>query len=414
MAVFHYTAYAADGQLASGELTAPDRGEAFRQLDRQRLQPVSLDESDLALKAESTVNSRDDSTASPTPSGPLKLKSKEVALFTEELSELLRGGIQLEPALAIMSRRRELSNLKPVAAALRERLRDGESFSQALEAVSPDFGELYCNLAAAGEASGGLGAILDRQAHYLRSLETLKGRVLFALIYPSFLIASAVAVGILFLVFLIPKLMDLLDTTGGALPLGAQLVINAADFFKAWWWLFALVIAAAIGGAVIWSKQNRRSWDRFRLRLPLFGKMLRGRFHVQFLETMANLVGNGLPLVRALELTEAATPNRHLRRKLTAVVGKVSDGTPLSGALERSKEFPSLLIDMIAVGEETGDLKNSLTRAADRFDREMSKQAEKMSALIQPAVVVLMATMVGAMAYLMVTAIFQTISGLNG
>ena len=129
---------------------------------------------------------------------------------------------------------------------------------------------------------------------------------------------------------------------------------------------------------------------------------------------MANLVGNGLPLVRALELTEAATPNRHLRKKLTAVVSKVSDGTPLSGALERSQEFPSLLIDMIAVGEETGDLKNSLARAADRFDREMGKQAEKMSAIIQPTVVVLMAAMVGAMAYLMVTAIFQTISGLNG
>lgn len=409
MPVFCYTAYAIDGQLASGELSAADRGEAFRQLDRQRLQPVSLDQGGSATARDDTF-----SDGVPEKSQRLRLKSKEVALFTEELSELLRGGIQLEPALRIMSRRRELSNLKPVASALRERLRDGSSFSQALETVSPDFGELFCNLAAAGEAAGGLGAILERQARYLRSLETLKGRVLFALIYPSFLVASAAAVGILFLVFLIPKLMDLLDTTGGALPVGAQLVINAAELFQAWWWLIALVIAAAIGGGAIWSKQNRESWDRFQLRLPVFGGLLRGRFHVQFLETMANLVGNGLPLVRALELTEAATPNRHLRRKLGKVVAEISDGTPLSSALERSGEFPSLLIDMVAVGEEIGDLKNSLTRAAERFDREMAKQAEKMSALIQPAVVVLMAAMVGAMAYLMVSAIFQTIAGLNG
>jgi len=412
MAVFQYTAYATDGQLASGELHAGDRNDAFRQLDRQRLQPVSLDELGKAtsLIGEQHVTTDD----SPPGNQRLRLKTKEVALFTEELSELLRGGIQLEPALNIMSRRRELSNLKPVATGLRDRLRDGMSFSDALHQVSPSFGELYQSLAAAGEAGGGLGTILERQAGYLRSLETLKGRVLFALIYPSFLIASAAAVGILFLVFLIPKLMDLLDSTGGSLPLGAQMVINAADFFKTFWWLFAIAIAAAIAGAWAWSKHRRESWDRFRLRLPLFGSLLRGRFHVQFLETMTNLVGNGLPLVRALQLTESATPNRHLRRKLKKVLADVSDGTPLSSALERSAEFPTLLVDMIAVGEQTGDLKNSLARGAERFDREMSKQAEKLSAMIQPAVVVLMAGMVGIMAYLMITAIFQTISGLNG
>ena len=412
MAVFLYTAYAADGQLASGELNAGDRSDAFRQLDRQRLQPVSLDERGKAKPIEDEKKLIADD--APPTTQRLRLKSREVALFTEELSELLRGGIQLEPALNIMSRRRELSNLKPVATGLRDRLRDGMSFSDALNQVSPSFGELYQSLAAAGEAGGGLGTILERQAGYLRSLETLKGRVLFALIYPSFLIASAAAVGVLFLVFLIPKLMDLLDTTGGSLPLGAQLVINAADFFKSFWWLFALAIGAAIGATWVWAKHRRESWDRFRLRLPLFGALLRGRFHVQFLETMTNLVGNGLPLVRALQLTEAATPNRHLRRKLKKVLAEVSDGTPLSNALERSSEFPSLLIDMIAVGEQTGDLKNSLARGAERFDREMSKQAEKLSAMIQPAVVVLMAGMVGIMAYLMVSAIFQTISGLNG
>jgi len=343
------------------------------------------------------------------------LNAGQVTMFVEELAQLLAGGIQLEPALGIMERRRELSGLKVVAGLVRTRLRDGQSFAGAVQVTSPSFGEMFCNLASAGEMSGSLAAVLKRQAAYLKSIQELKSRVLAALIYPAFLLFSAVSVAILFVVFLIPKLMELLDSTGGSLPVGAQLILGVSEFAKATWWIWA-VLGTGLTLTVRWwasQERNRPAWDHFVLRVPLFGRLIRERFYVQFLETLCNLVANGLPLNRALELTKAATPDRYLRRHLEAVIAQVDDGLPLSSALDRTGELPSLLTDMLAVGEETGDLAAALGRTAERYDGELKKRAERLSALIQPVVVVAMASLVGAMAYLMITAIFQTIAGLN-
>lgn len=411
MATFQYTAYAADGRLATGVVEATDRGEAVRRLGDRHLQPVRLAAVKTGLKA-GGAGVRPGSAAGQ----PLKLQAAQVSLFVEELAHLLAGGIQLEPALGIMERRRELSGLKDLAGRVRSRLRDGESFAAAVQAVSPSFGEMFCNLAVAGEMSGSLGAVLKRQAGYLKSIEELKGRVLSALIYPAFLLFAAVAVSVLFIVFLIPKLMELLDSTGGSLPVGARLILDFSRFVQATWWVWTGVGALVTVSVRWWAarEENRPKWDRFFLRIPLFGGLVRERFYVQFLETLCNLVCNGLPLNRAMELTRSATPDRYLRGHLDAAIARLADGVPLSAALERTGEFPSLLIDMVAVGEETGDLGGALARTAERYDGELKKRAERLSALIQPLVVVLMASLVGAMAYLMITAIFQTIAGLNG
>jgi type II secretory pathway component PulF len=411
MATFRYSAYAADGQLATGVLEATDRGEAVRQLGARHLQPVSVATVERDSKSGGAVRREDEAG-----SLPLKLKPSQVTLFVEELAHLLAGGIQLEPALGIMERRRELSGLKELAARVRARIRDGESFAAAVQAASPSFGEMFCNLAVAGEMSGSLGSVLKRQAAYLKSIEELKGRVLSALIYPAFLLFSAVAVSVLFIVFLIPKLMELLDSTGGSLPIGARVILEISDFAKATWWAWLAVGGVTVGVVRWWAsrEENRPRWDRFLLQIPLFGGLIRERFYVQFLETLCNLVCNGLPLNRAMELTRAATPDRYLRGHLDAAMVRLADGIPLSVALERTGEFPSLLIDMLAVGEETGDLGGALARTAARYDGELKKRADRLSALIQPLVVVLMASLVGAMAYLMITAIFQTIAGLNG
>ncbi|NNE92279.1 MAG: type II secretion system F family protein [Verrucomicrobiales bacterium] len=412
MATFQYSACASDGTRQSGTLDAPDRTSAFHMLDAKQLQPLSLSEVSSA-SPKNEVQMPAPARKRETPIRGVRLKSSQVLEFTEELSELLKGGIQLEPALGILERRTELSGLKDLGGIVRAKIRDGLPLAQALKEASPDFGDLYCNLVAAGEVSGSLGEILERQAAHLRAMQELKGRVLFALIYPSFLIASSIAVAILFLVFLIPKLTELLDSTGGTLPLGAQLIVNSADFLKGNW-PFLLLIVFLFSGAAIWFSRNRRlAWDQFKLRWPMMGRVFRERFHVQFLETLANLIRNGLPLNQALELTRAATANRYLQTKLDAVSTLVTDGTALSTALQKCGEFPSLMIDMIHVGEQTGDLGGSLQRTAERFDRELNRRVDKLSAVIQPAVVVLMAAMVGAMAYLMISAIFQTIAGLG-
>ncbi|MBB5037999.1 type II secretion system F family protein [Prosthecobacter dejongeii] len=408
MPTFSYSAHGPSGVI-TGQLAASDRAEAMSLLGKQRLQPFKLEQAGAAA----TVVSR--SSAPVTPVGPLRLKLAQVLLFTEELSDLLGAGIQLEPALATMERRRELSGVKTLASVLRTKVRDGMPFSKAVAATSPSFGHLFCALATAGEASGTLPHILRRQVAYLRSLAALRSKVAFALIYPAFLVVAAVSVTLLFIVYLIPKLTELLDSTGGSLPLGAQIILKFSDLFKATWWMLGL---AGVGLFIVvkaWLKRPDAQvpWARFLLRLPLFGNILKARFYVQFLETMSNLLGSGLPMVQAMQLTHQAIENPYFQKEFEGVMRHVGEGVSLSRALDRSAIFPPLLLDMVSVGEQTGDLSTALAKAAERFDRELAQKVEKLSAMVQPLIVCLMAGMVGIMAYLMITTIFQTISGMS-
>jgi len=430
MAVFAYKALRA-GAVTSGEIEASDRREALRKLDKQGLQPVKVIDTGESKPKETksskpaagekvpvrAASVRKVPAEEDIPEGPIKLKRAEVVLFTEELSDMLAAGLQLEPALRAMEGRQELGNLKVVSVKLRQIVRDGNSFSNALARVSPSFGPLYCSLAAAGEASGALDTILQRQAHYLKTLQELQGRVTLALIYPAFLMVSGILVSIIFVTKLIPQLTALLESTPGAeMPLGARILISVSDFVSAYWLVMVLLVAA--GGVLFkaWkdAEANKPAWDRIKLRLPLYGRVVEHRFFVQFLETMANLVGNGLPLLRALQLTKDATQNVHLRASLDGMIEMVGDGRALSKTMVRAGIFPSLLVDMVSVGEQTGKIDQALRRAAVRYDKELNGALQRIMALIMPAVLIIMALLIGTMAYLMITAIFQTINSLSG
>jgi len=421
MAVFTYKALAKDGAVNRGEITAVDRPEALKLLDKRGLQPVKLsvasapsNEKKASLNTEKSLLAKARTENSDRLIG---LKRAEVVLFTEELSEMLGAGLQLEPALKSMENREELGSLKEVSRKVRQYVRDGGSFSLALKRTSDSFGPLYCSLAAAGEASGALDTILKRQAHYLKTLQELQGKVTLALIYPAFLVCAGIGVGIIFITQLIPQLTDLISSTpGGKIPLGAKLLIGASDFFQEWWLVLSLLL---IGGALVFkgwkdAESNRLTWDRAKLRLPLVGNVIESRFYVQFLETLANLVENGLPLLRSLELSRDAAQNLHIRGHLDRVIDMVGDGRTFSRALLNTGIFPPLLIDMVSVGEKTGKLDNSLRRAAERYDSELNKNLSRVMELIMPIVLVVMAVLIGTMAYLMITAILQTINNLGG
>ena len=425
MPVFAYKALNTKGSVTSGELDAVDRPEALRMLDRKGLQPVNLRETAGIAHAAgkrskpksdeaSAVSAKPDE--SPIPEGPIKLKRQEVVLFTEELSDMLGAGLQLEPALKSMENRQELGNLKAVSHKIRQIVRDGVNFSVALKKVSPSFGPLYCSLAAAGEASGALDTILKRQAHYLKTLAELQSRLVLAMIYPAFLVLAGIGVSIVFVTTLIPQLTQLIESTpGGKIPLGAAILIGASEFLSKWWLVMLLLLIAALIFFKAWkdNEANKPAWDCIKLRLPMIGPVITSRFYVQFLETMANLVANGLPLLRALELSRDATQNRSLRAGLDQVIEQVGDGRSFSKALIRTGAFPPLLIDMISVGEQTGKIDQSLRRSAERYDKELDKDLQRIMALIMPTVLIIMAGLIGTMAYLMITAIFQTISNLG-
>lgn len=436
MATFSYKALTSSGSVTLGEIEAIDRPEAIRVLDRRGLQPVSLKElGTAAASAKKPKEAKKPAPAAervaPGPSkakanakvdeeeddgGPLLLKKNDVVLFTEELSDMLSAGLQLEPALRAMENRQEIGGLKKVSRRLRESVLDGTSFSQSLKKVSPSFDSLYCSLAAAGEASGALDTILKRQLHYLKTLQELRTKMVLALIYPAFLVLAGIGVVVVFVTKLIPQLTQLLEASPGAeVPMGAALMIGLSTFFKRWWLFMLLVVA---GGGIffkVWkdNEANKPTWDRMKLRLPLVGNVIASRFYVQFLETMANLVGNGLPLLRSLELSRDATQNIELRTNLDEVIDQVGDGRALSVAMMRTRAFPPVLIDIVAVGEQTGKIDQSLRRASERYDKELNKNLQRIMALVMPTILIIMATLIGVMAYLMVTAIFQTISNLG-
>ena len=437
MPVFTYKALNNKGAVSQGDIDAADRTDAMRLLDRKGLQPVSIKEA-TAVNSASAKQAKPAAKAAAKPAakpiardaaegekaknteksdGLLKMKRAEVVMFTEELSDMLGGGLQLEPALLAMENRQELGNLKNIARRLRQDVRDGMNFSNALRRTSAGFDPLYCSLAAAGEASGALDTILRRQAHYLKTIQELQAKFVLALIYPAFLVLSCIGVSILLVTTLIPQLTSLIKSTPGAkVPLGAELMIGMSNFLSHWWHVITLVLVAAAIFFKAWrdNPDNKATWDGMKLRMPLFGKLISSRFYVQFLETMANLVSNGLPLLRSLELSRDATGNLVMRKQLDTVISQVGDGRSFTKALTRAGVFPPLLIDMVAVGEQTGKIDISLRRAAERYDREMAKDMQRLMALVTPVILVIMAFLIGSMMYLIFTSIFQTISGLNG
>jgi type II secretory pathway component PulF len=192
-------------------------------------------------------------------------------------------------------------------------------------------------------------------------------------------------------------------------------LINTSSFLSHYWWAILSGVAAAVFAfsQYIRTSGGKKWWHRAQLRLPLFGAVLKGRFYAQFSQTMANLIANGIPLLTALRLMNSATGNVHLRGLMEKVVDMVGEGGSLSRALQRVGEFPPLFIDMVSVGEQTGDLAKALDKVGKRYDKELNIRIQRLTSLVQPVVILAMACMVGLIAYSIINGIFDAISGLN-
>lgn len=420
MPTFTYQATDATGRDVSGTIEAADRPSAVRQLGGKGLQPFKVVEgAGKAAAKERTKTSQNPKgkTAAQVEesTGPIKISSSQLQLFTEELAELLEAGMRLEQALKLMEGKGTGGSHNRIAARLGNLIREGHPFSNALRQASPSFGELYCAVAAAGEAGGSLGESMKRQSQYLSKVREMKSQVAVALIYPGFLAVSAVGVTILFTTFLIPRLSIMMSRMKGGIPKGIQIVMAVSDFMKNYWWLVLAGMGLAALGFWVWSgsKAGRPLWDRFKLKMPFVGNVLTANFHSQFLETLASLTGGGLPLLKGLELASRISSNQYVEQQLVHVIASVRDGASLSRGLEKTALFPQRLLEMVRIGEHTGDLSGTLRRTADRCGRDLSKSLEKVMALLQPVIILVMAALVGVMAYMMISVIFQTVSALK-
>lgn len=409
MPAFTYTALNPSGQQVSGKLQVGSRAEALRKLESQSLTPVKVAE-------DATAASKSKAAAKIKADEPIILKRPQLILFTEEMADLLDGGLQIDQALRVMEERQEAASIKRVSAALRNEVREGSTISKALKKVSPSFDDLYVNMVAAGEASGSMTDILRRLAGGLTVMQDLQAKVTSAMIYPALLIAACVVLLIVFVTVLIPQLTDLIADSGSELPMATMLLIGFTKFFGAWWWLILTVL---IGGFIVFrsyvrTPAGRMWWDATRLKLPLFGPVLATRLFAQFSHSLGNLVVNGVPLLNGLKLTTKATTNQWVQTQLTRAVSLVGEGASLSNALKKVGHFPTLLVDMIAVGETTGSLGRALEKCAIRYDKELDKRIKRLTTLITPVIMIFMAVVVAVVAYSIVTSIFSATNSMNG
>lgn len=407
MPLFVYQALQQDGSKTSGEVEAASRQDAFGKLRQQNLQPF-------LLAPKGSESAAKPAAAGSVPAGGNILRRQQVLLFTEELCDLLEAGLKLDRALQVIEQRQDKSALRHVAASARQSLREGATFSAALKNASPSFSELYCNMVKAGEASGTVSKILRRQAEFLAMMGELQRRVTSALIYPSVIFAAGIALLAIFMTFLLPQLTSLLTKSGKSLPLATRLLIGASEFFGAYWWVILIVLVVfVLAFRQYTSKGDGRAWwDRAKLQLPLLGPLLRMRFYAQFTQTLSTLLNNDVSLMQAMQLIRNATPNVHLQDLLEGVAGHVQDGAQLSRAIARAEFFPPTLVDIVQVGETTGDLGAALERSAKNYDKQLSVVIERLTALVQPLVILVVALFVGLVAYSMITGILQTIQGL--
>jgi len=401
---FSYKATDPEGGVSSGVISATTRAEAYRILRDKGLQPVSVGEGEAVPPKGKAAEI-----------GLTRLSSAQLLYFTEELAELLEAGLQLEGALKVIEQRQEKSEVKTVAAKLRQRVRDGVSFSQSLRECGKTFDALYCNLVAAGEAGGALPQILKRQCAYLELIEDLRKRVINSLLYPSIVFASAIVLMFIFLTFLVPQLSVLLGKTGHKLPLITQVLISVSGFCGKWWWAIIAVVGAAamLVRAAVETPPGRAWWHRAMLDIPVVGPVLRAKFYAEMLQTLSTLVSNGVTLLNGINLMLAATANVFLQGLLRKVADQVGEGTSLASALRRVGFFPPVLMDILGVGEQTGDIASALERAARRYDRELTSRIGHLTTLIQPAIILLVALFVGVVAYSMIAGILTSVSALR-
>src|SRR5437763_2646269 len=370
MPQFAYRARDAQGSLVEGVLDCPDRAVAIRQIELQKCIPVRID-----LVGPEAKTAQRDGAAPTAPTQNLKIPHGQLLVFTEQLAHLLQAGMTLDEGLSILEKRFKQPRVQQMTRKLHQALVDGRSFSQALREFPRIFPPLYVNLVAAGEASGALPEILLRLVKHLTQAKDLRDRVQQALIYPAFLAVAGAGLITVFITYMVPQLTGFMAQIGGALPLPTRILMQINHGIVTYWWLVLLIAIGISFGfrAFVRTDEGRLPWDRFRLKIPGYGRVIRHRYYAQFSRTLGTLMQNGIPLLRSLDLVSEIAGNRYLELKLVEARRAVVDGATLSAALSSQHIFPDLLTDMMAVGEQTGRFAETMQTIDDVYECEQDR-----------------------------------------
>jgi general secretion pathway protein F len=386
------------GRERRGTLTAPSRELARSQLETRKLHVVRIAPSEAApapARRGGALFSR-----------PRRLRFKELTLFTRQLATISQVS-PLEEALRTIARQSEAEQVRSVVASVADGVVEGRRVADAMAREPRSFPPLYRAMVAAGESSGTLPEILERQSALLERQAAMRSKLVSALAYPTVLALVALAVVAALMIAVVPRVVEQFDNVGQQLPLLTRVVIAMSSFLAAYWWALLLLLGVlAVGGAALLRQPGPRlAFDRSLLRLPFVGRLLRDLHAARMARTLATMIESRLPLIEGLRLTAGTIHNRALRQATAGLVEAIRGGGSLSGALGRAGVFPPLLVYLAASGESAGRLDVLLARAADYLEREFDSFTATVLALLEPAIIVVM----GAIVALIVLAILLPI-----
>jgi len=342
---------------------------------------------------------------------------KELAVFTRQLSSLVKAGLPLLRGLGVLERQERNKAFRAVIAALGSHIRSGGTFSEALQQHPKVFERLYINMVRAGEAGGVLAVVLERLAQFQEKAVRLNGRIRAAMTYPLIIILVAVGIVTALMAFVVPKFEAIFATSlkGQPLPLLTELVLAASHFLKAH---FLLAIGGAVLGAVLLrlaarSQRGGRVLDTLALRVPVLGDLLLKTAVARFARTFGTLLPSGVPILDALRITRDTATNARVAEAILLVHDRVKAGDSVAAPLRATRVFPDMLASMVEVGEETGALPEMLLRVADNYDEEVDNAVNALTSLIEPLMIVLMAVLVGTIVLALFLPIVRIIQSLG-
>src|SRR6266446_5899620 len=405
MPQFSYKARRRTGEVVEGMLEVADRSAALIQIERLGLFPVAIDaaKGGAVILTDRSPSQKTDWRALLPPSLRTALSQKrkpklqELSTFTQQLANLLNSGMPLTVALNSMTHLESKGISSDVGKELRQDVMEGRSLSDSMTKQPRIFSELYVNMVRAGESSGALVEVLRRMADHFERFAQVQSKFTSALIYPCIVACVGIVIMIFFMTFMLPKFLSIFQGMNVPLPFMTQILVNISHLFSGYWWLLLgilLVLIIAFKRFQV-SATGRRKIDEWKMKAPIIGKVVKLNLFGQFARTLSTLLENGVPVLTALKITEQIIPNSIVKDAIAKTREEVTDGKTIAQPLARSKVFPQLMVDLVKIGEETGNVPGALKNVADTYESELTISLRVMTNMIEPVLIIVMALGVG-------------------
>ncbi|MXV07503.1 MULTISPECIES: type II secretion system F family protein [unclassified Xanthomonas] len=342
-----------------------------------------------------------------------KISPKDIAFFSRQMATMMKSGVPIVGSLEIIASGHKNPRMKKMVDQIRTDIEGGSSLYEAISKHPVQFDELYRNLVRAGEGAGVLETVLETVATYKENIEALKGKIRKALFYPAMVMAVALIVSSILLVWVVPQFEDVFKGFGAELPAFTQMIVEASRFMVAYWWLMLLVAVGSIVGFIFAYKRSpsmQHAMDRLILKVPIIGQIMHNSSVARFSRTLAVTFRAGVPLVEALDIVAGATGNSVYEKAVLRMRDDVAVGYPVNLAMKQANLFPHMVIQMTAIGEEAGALDAMLFKVAEYFELEVNNAVDALSSLIEPLIMVFIGTIVGGMVIGMYLPIFKLAS----